>query len=194
MNMKRLIIACTLVFSFSLCIVAQHMSFMGIPMGTHINTFKKSLLSKGFKTLQTNDAAPNIYCYNGGTFSGYRVTLNVQVTPRTKKVYSVYAVFTDFFYFKSGYNSIYGRGVSIKDITETFNSISKKLTQKYGECFPFTPDDPQFLKWNSWQSTGGDICLVIANYNDDPNCVKMYIEYSDESTRRLNNHEENDDL
>jgi hypothetical protein len=122
------------------------------------------------------------------------VTLNVQVTPKTKKVYSVIAVFSDFFYFKSGYNPIYGRGVSMKDITQTFNTISKKLTQKYGECFPFRPDDPQFLKWNSWQSTGGDISLVIANYNDAPDCVKMYIEYSDAPTRRLNSQEESDDL
>lgn len=192
--MKRFIVTCTLVFSFSLCIVAQHMSFMGIPMGTHISTFNKTILSKGFKPLQTDDAAPNNYCYNGGTFSGYRVTLNVLVTPKTKKVYGVYAVFTDFFYFKSGYNPRYGRGVSMKDITESFNSLSKKLNQKYGECFPYKPDDAQYLKWNSWQSTGGYIDLVIANYNDAPDCVKMYIKYTDETTRRLNIREEDDDL
>ena len=135
-----------------------------------------------------------MYCFDGGTFSGYRVTLNVQITPKTKKVYSVYAVFTDLFYFKSGFNLKYGSGVSMKDITNSFDDLSQKLTKKYGNCFIYKPDDPQFLKWHSWQCKGGDICLVIANYNDAPDCVKMYIEYSDLSTRELCSQEEYDDL
>ena len=192
--MKRFIIACTLVFSFSLCIVAQHISFMGIPMGTHINTFKQSILSKGFKSKSVSDAAPNIYCFDRGIFSGYRVTLNVQVTPKSKKVYSVYAVFTDFLYFKPGYQLNNGNSVSMKDIVDTFDDLSKKLTNKYGNYFSYKPEDPQFLKWHTWQAKGGDISLVIANYNDTPECVKIYIEYSDESTRKLNSKEENKDL
>ena len=177
----------------TLSLSAQHMSFMGIPIGTHINTFRQSILSKGFKPFSSRDAAPNIYCFNG-TFSGYRVTLNVQVTPKTKKVYSVYTVFTDFFYFKSGYNPRYGSGVSMKDITNVFNDLSAKLTKKYGNYYNYNPSDPQYLKWHIWHCKGGSIGLVIANYNDAPNCVKMFIDYSDEATERLRKQEEYDDI
>ncbi len=189
--MKKYLLSFVLLV-ISLSLSAQHMSFMGIPMGTHINTFKQSILSKGFKP--TSSEAPNMYCFNGGTFSGNNVTLNVQVTPKTKKVYGVYAVFTDFFHFKSGYNPRYGSGVSMKLLYDVFDDLSTKLTKKYGNYFSYNPNDSQYYKWNYWTCKGGNISLVIVNYDDTPDCVRMFIHYTDESTEKIDIQEENDDL
>ena len=55
--MRKVFISIMLLM-ITLSINAQHMSFMGIPMGTHINNFKQSIISKGFKALSVTDAAP----------------------------------------------------------------------------------------------------------------------------------------
>lgn len=191
--MKKLFIFFVLSI-ITLPLSAQHVRFMGIPMGTHINTFRKSILSKGYRHFSSSDAAPNIYYFDGGTFCGYRVSLNVQVTPKTKKVYDVHAIFSDFFHFKSGFNPRYGVGVSIKDITDLFYNLSTRLTQKYGNYFDFNPNNPVFIKWRYWHTRGGYVSLIIACYDDYPDCVKIAIDYSDESTRSLNDQEEADDL
>jgi len=178
------------VISFiTLSMSAQHISFMGIPLGTHINTFRQSILPKRFKA--TSAAAPNTYCFEGG-FSGYNVTLNVLVTPKTKKVYKVYGVFTDVIHCKSGND--YRCTTSMDGVNNAFKDLCQKLTRKYGSYYPFNPNDAQYYKWYNWDAKGGNIDLSIVCFNDQPDYVKLIICYNDKATQRLNDQEEYDDI
>lgn len=190
--MKRIII-CIILLLFAINISAQHLNFMGIPMGSHINTFSKSLESKGFKLATgTGMNYPNFYYYSG-VFAGERVGLTVIVTPSTKKVSDVGVIFADYIHYKSGLNSSYGVGVSLDKINILFNDLSRDLTKKYGVPIESEKDDPMIKKSHWFRTNEGDIHLHI-EYIEEKNIVRVSLSYTDKSTDKLNSQERLNDL
>ena len=89
--MKRYIL--TLILAIvATCCIAQHLTFMGIPMGKKIVDFKSQLALKGFKTVNQNN---NTYRM-AGYFNGFNVTVDIETTPKTKLVYRVAVIFNDY--------------------------------------------------------------------------------------------------
>lgn len=188
--MKRIII-CIILFLFAINISAQHMSFMGIPMGSHFNTFRKSLESKGFKLSTDQMDNPNFYNYEG-YFAGYKVGLVVSTTPTSKKVSDVWVIFSEFFHFKSGYNLKYGAGVSMDDVENLYLDLTDKLVSKYGLPKGYD-ENSKFLKNLFFQTDAGNIMLT-EEFLEDINCVRLTLYYSDKLTKELGNQEKINDL
>lgn len=87
--MKRLL---TLIIGLAIVAAtayAEHFKFMGITMDGDLATFEKGLLAKGFTPQEDcQDNTPTAKWYEG-TFFGQDVVLCVNLTPKSKKVFSI---------------------------------------------------------------------------------------------------------
>lgn len=84
--MKKLLTL--LLLCFALCINAQHMKFMGIPLNGSITLFQQKLAEKGivYDKTSSDELSAGVRMFHG-RFSGYDADIFVYYTPKTKNVY-----------------------------------------------------------------------------------------------------------
>ena len=183
--MKRIIV---IVLSLS-CILceAQVMSFMGIPMGANIESFKHKLLTKnGF----TDHPLPyeNIYAVDG-IFAGKRAAISIATTPKSKLVYQVLVAFTDVNYYEYEHDA-----AQKKELQENlFEQIRLKLITKYGNPTQNTISYDCYLKWCFWETNEGRIDLMIYKPIDAALYRRLQVIYEDGITSQRNTSEEDAD-
>ena len=162
------------------------MSFMGIPMGTDIASFKQKLLAK-------NDFSDHPLPYDNiygvdGVFAGKRAAFSILTTPKSKLVYEVVVVFTDFSYY------VYDKDASQKQelLEDLFEWTKLKLINKYGEPTRNTSSDC-YLKWCYWITDRGRVDLMIEKPIDDLSYRRLQVVYEDGKTSQKNMDEEDAD-
>lgn len=184
--MKRLLLILFLACS-TLVNAQQHMKFMGIPMGTHINTFKQALANKGFKHGELSSVY-NECLFWGSTFYNREVYLTVSVTPKTKKVHKILVVFNSFSYLTKKQIQAFNEAKSF------YNDLATSLNKKYKKTASNSIDILELDKgWkgDTWSATGGDIALELHSM---PLKYQITITYFDSSTFFLNKKEAESDL
>lgn len=87
--MKRFLLFIALTFAISTIQATTHVKFMGIEVGGDYESFKDSLLSKGFTYVSSFETLYEFY----GKFANEIVTLNVLASPKTKTVCKVIVYF-----------------------------------------------------------------------------------------------------
>ena len=87
--MKRILFILTLIFAVSHMQATGHIKFMGIEVSGDYESFKDSLLSKGFTYMSSFETLHKFY----GKFANEVVTLNVLASPKSKTVCKVIVYF-----------------------------------------------------------------------------------------------------
>lgn len=181
--MRKFIFFIIMMFA-SITMNAQHLNFLGIQMGGNITSFRKALLAKrGFRATTKTD--PNIYPVKG-LFNGRKATFSICVTPKTRKVYSVYVSFDDYLCFD--YSS-----ESIKEMQyQMYKKFKSELSSKYGNPYESTTISGSLIVSN-WSLKFGDVYLSIDTPSDVPSLRRLAVIYNDKSTTKLNDRETSSD-
>ena len=183
--MKKILVIALCLFCF-IC-KAQNMSFLGIPMGTNIESFKRELLAKnGF----SDHPLPyeNIYGVDG-IFAGMQAAISIETTPKSKLVYEVTVAFTDLSY------DVYDIDAAQKqELQEDYYEQTRlKLINKYGNPTQNTISYNCFLKWCYWETNLGRVDLKIYQPIDDLSYRRLQVSYIDSKTAQKNLSEEDAD-
>ena len=89
--MKRILFILTLIFAVSHMHATGHIKFMGIEVSGDYESFKDSLLSRGFTYTSSFETLHKFY----GKFANEIVTLNVLASPKSKTVCKVIVYFPE---------------------------------------------------------------------------------------------------
>ncbi len=181
--MRRIIFLVIMTF-VTLTINAQHLNFLGIQMGSNISSFRKALLARrGFRAMAKTD--PNIYPVKG-IFNGHKATFSICVTPKTRKVYSVYVSFDDYLCFDYSVESIKDMQYSM------YKKFKRELSTKYGQPYESTTVRGWLIA-SGWSLKYGKVYLVIDQPLDVPSLRRLAVSYDDKITLRLNEQETSSD-
>lgn len=90
-EMKRILLIMTLILAASNMQATGHIKFMGIEVSGDYESFKDSLLSKGFTYMSSFETLHKFY----GKFANEIVTLNVLASPKTNTVCKVIVYFLE---------------------------------------------------------------------------------------------------
>lgn len=163
------------------------MSFLGIPMGTDIASFKQELLAKdGFKDHPLH--YDNIYGADG-IFAGMVAAISIATTPKSKLVCDVAVAFTDF-----SYETYDSNAEQMQQAQENAYEYCKaKLINKYGNPTQNTITFGCNLKWCYWELNEGRIDLMITQPADTKTHRKLQLVYEDKITGQKNMIEEDED-
>ncbi len=140
--------------------IGQNISFMGIPLGIPLDSFKQQLLAKGFT--YDSERSDNTEYYDtflfDGRFAGEVVGVSVFVSPKSHIVYSVAVQFNGYAW------SIYGTGVSENTQNGKFDDIKASLCKKYPSVIPYEWQNDEFPRNVCWKSEKWSISLCISKY------------------------------
>lgn len=167
---------------------AQSMTFLNIPMGTSISSFKQKLLAKkGFKSHPL--PYENIYGVEG-SFAGMQAAFSIETTPKSKLVYSVLVSFSSFNYYTNDYNA----NQKQKAQENLYEDIRLRLIKKYGQPTrdTFSPNS-EFLKWCYWELKNGRVDLMISQPADLGTYRRIQVIYEDSKTAQKRRREEDAD-
>ena len=173
--MKKILIVIVLLLG-SITMMAQHMNFLGKPLGCDINTFKQRMAQKGYKSIGETEA--NIYSFNG-IFGGDEVEVCACVTPKSKIVFQIIIVYKSFVSHKYDASS-----VSTQDFK--FNELTKAFSKKYGE--PKATNK----KFSFWELPTGTITIIKTGEEEDIT-RNLLVSYEDEASDTINNNESESD-
>lgn len=175
MNMKKSFLISFLLMC-CLPIMAQHINFLGKPIGCSINTFKQRMVERGFKS--NGEVEPTAYSFDG-VFGGDRVLVAAYVTQKSKIVYDVGVFYLDFI--SKSYDSSSQSSQSYK-----FDRLVESFTKKYGE--------PSIKKaeYVQWKKEEGDILIVI-NGDEEDVSRHLIVWYQDKEARETRDVENESD-
>lgn len=179
--MKRLISLFLIIFNIAI-VQAQHLNFLGIPMGSNINTFRKSLLAKRGFYADGSDGG-NIF-YFQGFFNGNKCAFSVCTTPKSKKVYEIYVTFSDFTCYDYSPESSKNLQFSM------YRKYKTQLSSKYGN--PFETTTEILLKASIWTLKYGEVYLII-DHQDQKKLRRLMVEYIDKASEQINEKESSSD-
>lgn len=114
--MKRLMMWLVVMFVSALGCMAQHFTFMDIPLDGPETAFDKELEAKGFKPSPDEEEETNIAFYRG-RFMGHDVLLSRWCSPRTHIVVQVCVTFDKI--------------TDMKDNEKIYNRICRQIEKKY---------------------------------------------------------------
>lgn len=89
--MKRILFILVLISAVSNLQASGHIKFMGLEVSGNYEIFKESILSKGFKYINSFESLHRFY----GKFANEIVTLNILTSPITKTVCKVIVLFPE---------------------------------------------------------------------------------------------------
>ncbi len=159
--MKKLLIFTVLLFG-SITLMAQHINFLGKPLGCSISTFKQRMTEKGYKC--NGEVEPTVYSFDG-VFGGDQVLVAAYLTQKSHIVYSVGVFYTNYRSFSYDDNSKSDQRFKYYKLIESF-------IKKYGE--PDLTND-EFVQWNQ---EFGEI-LIIINGNESDSYRNLIVWYQD---------------
>lgn len=175
--------------AITLSMTAQHMKFMGIPMGCSMNSFKQQLINKGFKVniKKTNDKLYNgMYCFNG-KFSGELAGLSVSFSPKSRTVYTVNVRFKGLAYSK------YRNELKMEDQDARYDALVEGLTKKYGDPKYYKVKlSEEFPLATIWETPSGEVSLFYSWYLNTYRNMDLF--YKDYSAASKNKKEKESDL
>ena len=154
-----LILLLSIIVSFS--INASKIQFMGKPLGCLYSEMDQFLLSKGFKYLEEDS---NIYFYQG-QFGGDNTEIAVYVSPKTKLIYRLCVLYTNF-------QGDYKDEVFMKLLMNKKEILYEFFIKKYGN--PNTVLDESII-WN----VGEDGLIIIDTTENLVDTMQLIIEYVD---------------
>lgn len=172
--MKKIVLSLFLSF-IALASVAQsqHIKFLGIPLGQSYTNFNQQLYAKGFK--YDGLGGPNMYFFSG-TFAGEEVYVNVEVTPKSKKVSTIQVLFKRF-----------RKHSSSSDVRLKYDDILESLKKKYG--MPGKSNNDEGFYFTLWDVGDNSIFLGSIAGENFPLCLT----YTDKETAKLGKREEETD-
>ena len=159
---------------FLINLSAQHMSFMGIQMGTNVDSFKQKMLQKnGFKEHPLPDKG---ILGIDGTFSGQDAAFSILYTSKSRLVEQVVVSFSTLNYYTTSYNA------NTREAMQNgyYDKFREEITKKYGTpSFEEYNSSGDYIKWCQWNLNEGTIILYIAEYSDNPHYRRMDVVYED---------------
>lgn len=148
MIMKKSIFIIVSLF-FQINLFAQHISFLGQPLGCDFATFKNHMREKHFK-YKGKDRSLHVF---KGEFAGEKSKLYVKLNPKTGNVFSVMVVLNNYISAPDDY-------IKYDDLTRKYKSLKRDYISKYG----FTIyEDAEGIRW--YLENKGSIGLVINTVN-----------------------------
>ena len=173
--MKRYFVL-TIMYLCFIPIMAQHMNFLGKPLGCSINTFKQRMVERGYKS--NGEVEPTAYSFDG-VFGGDRVLVAAYVTPKSNIVYSVGVFYLD--YTSKSYDES-----SLNSQMDKFESLISSFTKKYGDI------SRKGNKFVIWELEYGDIIINIPGDDEDIS-KNLIVWYNDEQSTKLRDEERESD-
>ena len=132
-------------FFFTLSLMAQHISFLGKPIGCDITEFKQRMIARNY--VSNGEVENGVYSFNG-MFGGYNTLIAAYLTSKSKVVYSVGVFYKDF-----TSNEYYDN--SLETQKNQYNLINDALINKYG-----IPSSTKDL-FSLWDVEYGEIILTV---------------------------------
>ena len=173
--MKRFLVI-SIVLLGSMSMMAQHINFLGKPLGCNIATFKQRMIERGFKS--NGEVEPTVYSFDG-IFGGDEVLVAAYLSQKTRIVYQVGVFYNDY------------RSFSYDDDSKStqknkFNRLAESFVKKYGEP---TINHDEFI---DWEQEYGNIIINIGGNKDDLH-RNLTVWYQDKESKEKNNEENESD-
>lgn len=146
--MKKILVI-LLSFFFSLNIMAQHISFLGKPLGCSIKEFKQRMIERGY--VSNGEVEKGVYTFDG-LFGGDNTLIAAYITPKSQIVYTVGIFYND-------YKSYKNNDISLESQKYKFNSLNSILLKKYGIA-SIARD-----LYSLWEVESGEIILIVNSPN-----------------------------